>query len=74
MKEASESNSGVNASQRNSAGRLKDGRAHNNESPTINLQDSTAEDEGVTDGKNFSQIIISEAKETNSGEKSSQSK
>ena len=52
-------------SQRNSSGRLKDVRAHNNESPTIHLRDFAAEDEGITDGKIFSQIIIPRTKESN---------
>ena len=53
MKYASESNSGENASQRNSAGRLKDDRAHNDEWPTTHLRDSAAEDTGVSNGKNL---------------------
>ena len=65
MKEAPESNSRENVPQGSPAGRLKDGRAHNNVSPTIHIQDSTAEDEGVTNGKNFAQIIIPETKESN---------
>ena len=65
MKEASESNSEENASQRNPAGRLKDDRACDNESPTINLHDSAAEEKGVTDGNNLSQLIIPETLESN---------
>ena len=42
-------------SYRNSAGMLKDDRAHDNESSAIHLRDSVAEDRDVTDGKNISQ-------------------
>ena len=65
MKEASESNSGKNMSQRNPSGRLKDNRAHNNESPTIHLRNSSAEDAGIADEKNLSQLKKPGTKESN---------
>ena len=58
MKEASESNSGEKVSHSNPSRRLKDDSACDNESATIDLLESAAEDSGSTARKNISQIII----------------
>ena len=58
MKEAAESNSGKNMSQRNPTGRFKGDRACNDYSSTIHLCDSTMEDRNVANGKKLSEETI----------------